>query len=261
MASSHAVRRSAQECLAKAVEGQLRYGRWTRLQRGIYAAFTGDPSRGAQLWAALLRAGPGAMFSHETAAELAGLTGRPSPSIHITVPASRQPGRSREISGVVIHRSRHFDRARHPTLLPPQTRVEETVLDLTQQAATFENAFTWLCRAVGQRLTTPERLRQAAKARSRLRWRTEISAALGEVSEGARCILEFGYVGIAERPHGPPGPPPGTPGLPGIRAPRSAAPGRAPPPVEGSQAAGCQMVLAGALDGPARAWKVGCHSF
>lgn len=191
---------------AKAVEGQVRYGRWTRLQRGIYAAFTGDPSRGAQLWGALLRAGPGATFSHETAAELAGLTDRPSPSIHITVPASRQPGRSREIPGVVIHRSRHIDRARHPTLLPPQTRVEETVLDLTQKAPTFEHAFTWLCRAVGQRLTTPERMRQAARARGRLRWRTEISAALDEVGEGARSILEFRYVSSVERPHGlPPG--------------------------------------------------------
>lgn len=189
---------------AQTLEGRVRYGAWKPLRRGVYAAFTGQPSREALLWAALLRAGPGAVFSHETAAELSGLADQPAPRIHITVPASRQPGRAREISGVVIHRSRRIDRARHPTLLPPRTRVEDTVLDLIQKAPAFDQAFGWLCQAVGRRLTTPERMRQAASARNRLRWRTEISAALEGVAEGAQSILELRYVSRVERPHGLP---------------------------------------------------------
>src|SRR5207248_5146337 len=47
---------------------RVRSGRWQRLQRGVYAAFSGDPVRETVLWAALLRAGPGAVLSHQTAA-------------------------------------------------------------------------------------------------------------------------------------------------------------------------------------------------
>ena len=63
-------------------DNRLRYGRWQRLQRGVYAPFTGEPTREERIWAALLRAGPGATLSHWTAAERHGLTDRVSPKIH-----------------------------------------------------------------------------------------------------------------------------------------------------------------------------------
>ncbi|HTW00601.1 MAG TPA: hypothetical protein VMF87_09910, partial [Streptosporangiaceae bacterium] len=59
------------------IDGQLRWGRWQPLYFGVYAAFTGVPSRESLLWAGLLRAGPGAVLSHHTAAELDGLTDHP----------------------------------------------------------------------------------------------------------------------------------------------------------------------------------------
>jgi hypothetical protein len=74
---------------------RVRSGRWQRLQWGVYAAFSGDPARETVLWAALLRAGPGAVLSHQTAAERHGLTDEPSQVITITVPASRSPARDR----------------------------------------------------------------------------------------------------------------------------------------------------------------------
>jgi hypothetical protein len=46
--------------------------RWRRLHPGVYAAFSGQPGRDPVLWAAVLRAGPRAILSHETAAELHG---------------------------------------------------------------------------------------------------------------------------------------------------------------------------------------------
>src|SRR5262249_31631216 len=52
------------------VDPQLHSGRWQPLYRGVYATFTGRPSRTAFLWAAVLRAGPGAALSFDTAAEL-----------------------------------------------------------------------------------------------------------------------------------------------------------------------------------------------
>lgn len=59
------------------IEARLRSGRWRSPQRGVYAIFTGEPPRIALLWAAVLRAGPRAILSHESAAELDGLRGRP----------------------------------------------------------------------------------------------------------------------------------------------------------------------------------------
>jgi hypothetical protein len=66
---------------ADSVETLLRTGRWRRLQRGVYAAFTGEPSREGILWAAVLRAGPSAepevrtrIFAHPEA-------GRPTFSV------------------------------------------------------------------------------------------------------------------------------------------------------------------------------------
>lgn len=56
---------------ATTVESWVQRGRWTRLARGIYVTSGGPPSREALLWAALLRAGPGAVLSHQTAAERA----------------------------------------------------------------------------------------------------------------------------------------------------------------------------------------------
>ncbi len=92
----------------------------------------------------------------------------------------------------------------HPAASPPRTRIEETVLDLAQASATFDDAFGWLCRAVGRRLTTPELLRGALQERSRARWRGDLSIALGDITGGVRSPLERRYVTNVERPHGLP---------------------------------------------------------
>ena len=184
-----------------AVDNQLRSKRWQQVQRGVYAAFTGAPGRDARLWATVLRAGSGAALSHRTAAELYGIAGPSAGPIHVTVPAARNV---RPIQGAVVHRSRALGTARHPVLLPPRTRVEETVLDLTQSAASFDDAFDWLCRSVGRRLTTPARLRASLQDRPQARWRLDLLAALADVSDGAHSLLERRYVRDVERAHGLP---------------------------------------------------------
>src|SRR6516164_1776597 len=86
---------------------RIKSGAWQRLQRGTYATFSGLPPREACLWAAVLRAGPGAVLSHETAAEVHGFAAKPSNKIHVTVSFDRNPARWGDIPGVVIHRSRN----------------------------------------------------------------------------------------------------------------------------------------------------------
>jgi hypothetical protein len=180
---------------------RLRAGRWRAVHRGVYATFSGRLSRDAVLWAAILRAGPGAALSHQTAAELLELTDDRSDVIHLTVPPGRHP---EPICGAVVHRSGRIGTATHPAQLPPRTCVEETTIDLTQSAVRFDDAYDWLCRAVSTRLTTTARLQATLDARLKVRWRTGLKIALAEVGDGVHSVLEGRYVRDVERPHGLP---------------------------------------------------------
>ena len=128
------------------VDGMIRTGRWQRLDYGVYATFTGEPGREARWWAALLRAGPDAMLSHQTAAVLYELISEDGGLVHVTVP---RDGQRRRIPGAVLHRVSRARADRHPVLLPPRTTVEATVLDLAATARSVEDAFGWVFRATG----------------------------------------------------------------------------------------------------------------
>ncbi len=180
---------------------RLRRGRWQRLQLGVYAAFTGAVSREVELWAAVLRAGPHAVLSHLSAAELDGFAPRPSRLIHVTVPLAQHMVK---VPGIVVHRSGRLDLARHPARTPPRTRIEETALDLVQLAPTFDDAFGWISRPCNGRLTTPQLIRAAMESRGRVRWRRQLDLALSDIAEGVMSPLENRWVRDVERAHGLP---------------------------------------------------------
>jgi very-short-patch-repair endonuclease len=184
-----------------AIDAQLEAGRWQRVHPAVLATFSGPLSPEAQLWAAVLFAGPHAVLSHETAAELAGLVERPGHQIHVTVPATRRPVAR---PGMVVHRSRNTADIRHPALEPPRTRIEETVVDLTQTSGDLDLAVGWLIRAVASRRTTPARLLATLTARRRVRWRRELADALSDVADGCHSLLELRYARQVERAHGLP---------------------------------------------------------
>jgi hypothetical protein len=183
-----------------AIKARLDGGRWQRLHPGIYAVFTGEPSRRARLWAAVLYAGRDAMLSHQTAAEADGLDTRRG-AIHVTVPAARTV---RAASGMVIHRRARAGDIRHPSRLPPRPRIEETVLDLAAAARSYDEAYGWLCRACADRLTTPGKLREAMAGRRKLRWRQVLAACIDEIAGGVFSGLELRYLRNVERAHGLP---------------------------------------------------------
>jgi len=188
---------------ARQMENLVRYGRWQRIHFGVYAAFTGDLSRPAVLWAAVLRAGPRALLSHETAAELDGLVDKPSKVIHVTVRSEqhRQP-----VPGVVIHRSSRRIAFKPQRPFPPRTATEETVLDLADAAASFDTVVWLVARACQRRLTTPFLMADSLQLRARARWRGELRQALLDVADGVRSPLEYRYLHKVERAHGLPRP-------------------------------------------------------
>jgi hypothetical protein len=134
------------------IQDLVRWGRWQCIHRGVYATFTGEPPRSAFLWAAKLRAGPHAILSHETAAELDGLIGGRSRLIHVIVP---EPQHIRPVAGIAVHRSSRSIGHKQERGLPPRTDTEETVLDLAQVAASFDDVVALMARGCQRSLTTP----------------------------------------------------------------------------------------------------------
>jgi len=179
---------------------RLERGRWQQLDWGVYATFTGPPPRQAWLWAAVLRAGPGAVLSHLTAAELHGLLDTPAEAIFVTVPSTRRIS----APGLVVRTSSRVTEATQPGRQPPRTSVEETVLDLAQLAWTFDDACGWLTHACGRRLTTAAKLEQAQQLRKKMRWRRELEDVLKAAADGIHSALEYRYLRDVERAHGLP---------------------------------------------------------
>jgi predicted transcriptional regulator of viral defense system len=104
----------------------LRQGYLHRLLPRVYAV--GHPASGyeADLAAALLYSGPGAMLSHDTAAHWLGLLDDRPRQIHVSTPRQRssQPG-------IAVHPRRGGARIWHNGF--PTTTVAETLLDLARE--------------------------------------------------------------------------------------------------------------------------------
>jgi hypothetical protein len=101
------------------MRSRVRNGRWQRLQRGVYAAFSGEPSS----------------------------------VITITVLASRSPARLKDPwrRRPPVGRDPANQASGHA---PAAYRVEDMVLDLIEATPSFDDAYAWICRAIGRRRTT-----------------------------------------------------------------------------------------------------------
>jgi hypothetical protein len=188
------------------IQHRLATGKWQRVYEGVYATFSGTLSRDARLWAAVRRAGDGAMLSHQTAAEVQGLIDKPAGTdIHLTVAIRRRPAQGKPVRGIVIHRSgQSFPQFPAGSWKLPRTRIEDTVLDLVSAAETFEHAYGWIARAVSRDLVTIATLRGALDGRTRVRWRAWLADALEDSGDGVNSSLERRYVRDVERAHGLP---------------------------------------------------------
>jgi hypothetical protein len=177
-------------------------GRWQRPHHSVYAVFSGDLDREATIWAGVLRCGKGAAASHQTAAELDGLCDQVDDLVHVTIGADRRV--RGEFDGLRVHYAHRLPRTRHPTKLPPRTRVDDTVLDLLDVARTAREGTDWIIRAIRQRKTEPSRLAAALARRKKIRWRAMAEAMLLDVADGAHSMLEVEHLRRVERAHGLP---------------------------------------------------------
>ena len=185
-----------------AIVARIRFGRWQRVHLGVYATFTGPVTRDAQLWAAVLAAGPGAQLSHQTAAEINRLTDRPSPFIHVTIPAHR---RVTSPQGVIIHLSSNVTFGwRFARGITPHTFAEETVIDLVHAATDLNDVIAWVTGGFGKGKVSEGRLKEVAAARKRLRWRGDLDEIIVAGAGGAHSVIEYRYDHDVEQAHGLP---------------------------------------------------------
>ncbi|MBO0803484.1 MAG: type IV toxin-antitoxin system AbiEi family antitoxin domain-containing protein [Nocardiopsaceae bacterium] len=183
------------------IRSKVDSGRWQRIHRGVYATFTGPVSRDAQLWAAVLCVGPGAMLSHETAAEVDGLADRPSMAIHVMIPSGR---RVDPVPGLIVHRTRNFRDLRFPPGELPRTWAEDTVLDLAETKSDLDDVCSLVTAAFGRHMVAAGTMRTVLAERRSHRWRREISELITAAADGAHSVLEFRYDRDVERAHGLP---------------------------------------------------------
>jgi hypothetical protein len=185
-----------------AVRWAVRRGTWQQVYPGVYATFTGPVRRPARLWAALLYAGPGAVLSHETAAELVGLADRQSALINVTIPNGR---RVVAPAGVKIHITRQaVPKWSYAQGVPPHTLPDDTIVDLVNAAASLDDAAGWVTAGFARHLIAEWPFRQAVAARSRLRWRDQLDEVITLAAGGAHSVLEYRYDRDVERAHGLP---------------------------------------------------------
>lgn len=193
---------------SKAITYQLATGTWQSVyppsragkRSGVYATFSGSLDRFAYMCAAVLVCGMGATISHDSAAELHGLfdpkeAGAP---IHVTAPSGRT---ITPPTGVILHYSSRLGDSRHPVTLPPRTRIEYTVVDLTQKALSLDAASAIVAQAVQKRLTTHDRIIECINQHKKLRSRHELLEICGDVAAGTHSLLEVRYARRVEKAH------------------------------------------------------------
>ncbi len=183
------------------IVAQLNARRWQRIYPGVFVTFTGPLPELTRIWCAVLYAGDGAVASYRTAAWLQGIEDALPSVVEVSVPAGRRVQRQR---GLVVYRSRDLARRTHPARCPPQTRIEETVLDLVEHEDRIDDVVGWITRACQRRRTTAGRIGAAAASRRRMRWRTLVAEVLADVRNGVLSPLERRWRRQVERAHGLP---------------------------------------------------------
>jgi predicted transcriptional regulator of viral defense system len=156
-------------------------GRFVRVARGLYRLRAYPSSPREELIAAWLRLAPDAAISHESALEVLDLSDIIPGSIHLTVPRARRklarmPGVSTHTTTRPLESADVFTRDGLRLTTPART-----IVDVAESGAAPEQVIEATRQAIDRGLSTPARMRAAARSRS-LRVRNLIEKALSETT-------------------------------------------------------------------------------
>lgn len=179
-------------------------GPWQRLERGLYAAFTGRLSDRQRLLATVMRLGPEAMISGADACRAYGLRYLPTQSrplvlvpdrvrrqasVHVAVRRLRRPPQARTVAGL------------------PVAPVERAVADATlvdpvlhPMGLGLQDVRALVCESVQRRLTTPDRLRAVLSTVPR-RGSRHLRTAVDDVTAGVWSAPECEFRDLVRTSH------------------------------------------------------------
>ncbi|MDN5804987.1 MAG: hypothetical protein L0H26_10465, partial [Microlunatus sp.] len=184
----------------RSTERMVNQRNWSRLATGVYYVGAGRPAWLGLAWAGVLLGGADARLGFEAAGHLWSLVEQPPRTITVLVPRGRQVTKRdlwvfrSEVAGM---------RSECSPGSPPRTTIEDTVVDLCDQAEP-RDLVGLLSTAVQGRRTTARRIRECVEARPKVRHRRLLLRMLADVAEGAESPLEVRYLRDVERAHGLP---------------------------------------------------------
>lgn len=119
---------------------RIQKGHWRQRGRGVYVVGAAPATFEQNVLAAVMSAGPGAMASHRTAAQLWNLVARRSARIEVSIPSTRR----HRADGVEVHRSSDLDLAGRVHIEGiPVTGAARTLLDLAAVSPASLRRATW----------------------------------------------------------------------------------------------------------------------
>lgn len=179
------------------IANRVRDGEWQRPFPAVFLLFPGTPTWEQRLACVQKWAGARGVFSHNTAAYLHGLRSEAPKTIEITV---TQTAGLRSTPRCIVHR---------PTITatrsgsPPRTSLEQTVVDLINDAPSKADVLDLLIAAIQRRMNTAAFVTQLARHRQ-VRNRTFALRLLDVTDQGVESHLELEYRRRVERAHGLP---------------------------------------------------------
>ena len=179
-----------------AVRRRVATGRWQALGRAV-VLHNGPIGVRERRWVAVLSAGPCVALAASTAAEIYGLRGYTSASVHVLVPAG---ARTPHIPRVIWHESRRFGRDDVVERSAPAiVTASRAIVDAASWAANARLACATLVASVQQRVTTVANLKIELGSAGQIEHIQVLSAVLGDIEGGADSLAEIDVVALARR--------------------------------------------------------------
>lgn len=175
----------------------VRRREWRPIFPGVYATQRSDPTAFGLAVGALLYAGPGAVWSHATAAHHLGLTKSVSPSIHLTVPSTR---RIRPQPGLLVHRSNQVLQRQLRGVWPPRVTCAHAVIDQLSDCLRLDEALARVADSCQTGRVHLDDITAALSVRN-VRWGKQLRLIAQDALKGSDSLLEVNYVCNVERRH------------------------------------------------------------
>jgi hypothetical protein len=174
---------------------ELSAGRWQRL--GLAVVTHNGPLTGRQRWVmARIHAGPRALFTAFTAAEVYGLRGWERDTVHLLAPAGT---RLRRGCPVPVRLHLHGDRPVSENRAGGVHALPDALLRAATTFGSARPACGLLAAAVQQRLVSADTLAAALDRAPRMRHRAAVLAAVGDIAQGAQALSEIDFARLCRR--------------------------------------------------------------